>query len=154
MNSRRRLQFVLFVMVCVGFAAALSLYALRDNLAYFHTPHEVKALLKANSALVRPGQTFRLGGLVVEGSLSGPDENTVVRFAVTDMVAEIQVDYKGILPDLFREGQGVVATGKLDRAGTFHATQLLAKHDENYMPPEVAKGLRRAHEGMKAGEKP
>jgi cytochrome c-type biogenesis protein CcmE len=146
MAKRRRLVFVLFVMTCTGLAAALALYALRDNVAYFYTPGEVKTFRARDSAVTAPGRVFRLGGLVEKGSLSGPDKALTVRFTVTDTTAELPVEYTGMLPDLFREGQGVVATGSLDAEGHFHATQLLAKHDEKYMPPEVAKGLKRAHD--------
>jgi cytochrome c-type biogenesis protein CcmE len=90
------------------------------------------------------GHTFRLGGLVEKGSLKKRDDSLAVAFTVTDEVKEIPVEYSGILPDLFREGQGVVATGSLSDKGVFVATELLAKHDEKYMPPEVAKSLEKA----------
>jgi cytochrome c-type biogenesis protein CcmE len=151
MRSRRRLKFVLFMLACMGLATGLALYALRDNLSYFYTPHEVRAFQAEKSPRVAPGRVFRLGGLVVKGSLSKPDAEGAIRFTVTDNVDELTVRYQGILPDLFREGQGVVATGSLDAKGVFAASGLLAKHDETYMPPEVAKGLKRAHEAGKAG---
>lgn len=151
MRKTRRLYFILFIMTCTGLAAALALYALRENVAFFYTPREVKAFQAQGSALVAPGHVFRLGGLVLKGSLTKPDKNLMIRFTVTDTVAEQAVEYTGILPDLFREGQGVVATGSLDGKGLFQATQMLAKHDEKYMPPEVAKGLKAAHDaGIKA----
>jgi cytochrome c-type biogenesis protein CcmE len=152
MRKNRRLRFILFVMACISAAAALSLYSLRDAVSYFYTPSEVKAMRDANSAVVAPSHDFRLGGLVVQGSLTRPDEQTRVRFKITDMKAEQRVQYKGILPDLFREGQGVVAKGHLDAEGLFIASELLAKHDEKYMPPEVAKGLKKVHDEMKGQE--
>ncbi|MEZ0225161.1 MAG: cytochrome c maturation protein CcmE [Alphaproteobacteria bacterium] len=149
MDKKRRLRFILFVMVCISAAAGLSLYSLREAVSYFYTPSEVKAMREANSAVVAPSHDFRLGGLVVKGSLTRPDEQMQVRFRVTDLKDEQRVQYQGILPDLFREGQGVVAKGHLDDSGTFIARELLAKHDEKYMPPEVAKGLKKVHDDMK-----
>ena len=149
MRSRRRLYFILFVMACIFTAAGLSLYALRDAVSYFYMPHEVKDFRAQNSAVTAPGHVFRVGGLVEKGTLTKPDKNLTLRFTITDTVAEQRVQYTGILPDLFREGQGVVATGSLDDGGLFVATQLLAKHDEKYMPPEVAKGMKKVHDDMK-----
>lgn len=151
MRKKRRLQFILFVMTCIALAAGLSLYSLREAVSYFYMPHEVKAYIAQNSAVTAPGHVFRLGGLVVKGTLTKPDKNFTVQFIVTDTTAEQRVQYGGILPDLFREGQGVVAKGSLDKDGLFIATELLAKHDEKYMPPEVAKGLKKSHDEMKAG---
>ncbi len=142
-KHRRRLYFIMLVLASLGLAAGLSLYAVRDNLSFFYTPHE--ALEKH----IAPGQRFRLGGLVEKGSLKKKSGSPAVSFVVTDTIAEMRVDYAGILPDLFREGQGVVATGALDDKGVFAATDILAKHDEKYMPPEVAKGLEDAARGRK-----
>lgn len=116
-------------------AGLLVLSALRDTIVFFYTPTEVQA------KKVEPGQRFRLGGLVQEGSIKR-GAGTDVGFAVTDKGATIEVTYRGILPDLFREGQGVVAEGRMDEAGIFRADTVLAKHDETYMPPEVAKALK------------
>jgi cytochrome c-type biogenesis protein CcmE len=149
MRKKRRLHFILFVMASIALAAALALYALRDNVSFFYTPHEVLQFKSQDSALVAPGRVFRLGGLVETGTLTKPDKNLMIRFTVTDTVADMKVQYTGITPDLFREGQGVVAKGSLDDKGVFVATELLAKHDEKYMPPEVAKGLKKAHDDMK-----
>jgi cytochrome c-type biogenesis protein CcmE len=149
MRSRRRLYFILFVMGCIFTAAGISLYSLRQAVSYFYMPHEVKEFMTQGSAVTAPGHVFRIGGLVEKGTLTRPDKNLTVQFTVTDTVAEQRVQYTGILPDLFREGQGVVATGSLDGKGLFVATQLLAKHDEKYMPPEVAKGLKKLHADMK-----
>jgi len=144
-RKSQRLYFIILVLVCFGFAAALSLYALRDNISYFYTPTEVGDMRQLGDARVAPGKVFRVGGLVQKGSLEHIDKNLRVRFTVTDTVHELRVDYKGILPDLFREGQGVVAKGALNDKGTFIAAELLAKHDEKYMPPEVKKSLDKAH---------
>lgn len=153
MRKKERLYFILFVLGCLGFALALSLYALKDNISYFHSPSDVHALQKENARAVEIGHVFRLGGLVKEGSVEKSTSAALIAFTVTDLKQEITVSYKGILPDLFREGQGVVATGALDEKGVFVATQLLAKHDEKYMPPEVAKALKKEHDaGVEAGK--
>lgn len=116
-------------------AVILVMFALRDTVVFFHAPSEI-----AEKGL-KPGERFRLGGLVETGSVVR-DEGTKVRFAVTDTEATVPVRFDGILPDLFREGQGVVAEGHLDPSGQFIADSVLAKHDENYMPPEVAAALK------------
>ncbi len=121
----------------LGVAAALVLNAFQSNLVFFFTPTQVAA----NEA--PKGRAFRIGGLVVDKSLSR--EGLTVRFKVTDTGSTIPVVYNGILPDLFKEGKGVVAQGKLESDGTFHATEVLAKHDENYMPPEAADAVNKAH---------
>ena len=150
MKKRQRLYFVLFVLLSLGSAVGLALYALRDNLSYFYSPREVVAMRAADDPRAAPGRSFRLGGLVEDGSVVRDTSDAKTSFSVTDGAARITVHYKGILPDLFREGQGVVATGALDDAGDFAARELLAKHDENYMPPEVARALKQAHEDGKA----
>ena len=116
-------------------AGLLVLSALRDTIVFFHTPSEIQA------RNVQPGQRFRLGGLVLEGSIRR-GAGTDVGFVVTDKAATIEVSYRGVLPDLFREGQGVVVEGRLEQGGLFRAETVLAKHDESYMPPEVAKALK------------
>jgi len=121
----------------VGAATALVLSALDKNIAFFAGPSELMA------GELEPGKRLRLGGLVVEDSVIY-DANGQVTFALTDEVAAIDVHYEGVLPDLFREGQGIVAVGKLTSAGRFEADEVLAKHDENYMPPEVTEALERA----------
>jgi cytochrome c-type biogenesis protein CcmE len=136
MKKRPRLYFILFVLGCLSSSVALALYALQDNISYFYAPHEALA------RHVAPGTVFRLGGLVKKGSLEKRADDLSVAFTVTDLKDEVRVVYKGLLPDLFREGQGVIATGAFDGQGRFAATQLLAKHDEKYMPPEVAKALK------------
>lgn len=146
MRKKERLYAILFVLGCLGLAVALSLYALKDNISFFRSPSDIVLLQKESSKAVEAGHVFRLGGLVLDGSVKKNSDNTEITFIVTDLQNDITVRYNGILPDLFREGQGVVATGFLDTDGVFTATQLLAKHDENYMPPEVAKALKRAHD--------
>ena len=137
MNARQKRRLGLAVAVSVGVAAgvALMLYAFQQNLLYFYSPSQVAA------GLVEPHTTFRLGGLVTEGSVEQVTGSMEVRFALTDRVHTLPVSYRGLLPDLFREGQGIVAQGKLDETGVFVAQEVLAKHDENYMPPEVAEAL-------------
>jgi len=122
-------------LVVLGVAVGLVLMAMRDSIVFFYTPSDVEAKELA------PGQRFRLGGLVEAGSVVR-GEGTTIRFVVTDMSKTLPVTYTGVLPDLFREQQGVVAEGKLESDGVFHADQVLAKHNENYMPPEVAKRLK------------
>lgn len=124
-------------------AAILVMFALRDTVVFFKTPSDVV------EKGVAPGERFRLGGLVADGSVVRGG-GTKVQFAVTDTTHTINVSYEGILPDLFREGQGVVTEGKLEAGGKFVADTVLAKHDENYMPPEVAAALK--EKGVKLGE--
>lgn len=124
-------------------AVILVAFALRDTIVFFQTPSDIA------SGKVEAGQRFRLGGLVADGSVVR-GEGTKIRFAVTDTLATVDVSYDGILPDLFREGQGVVTEGKLDGGGQFVADTVLAKHDENYMPAEVASDLKA--KGVKLGE--
>ena len=118
----------------LALAVGLVLFAMRDSIVFFYSPSEV-----AEKQLA-PGQRFRLGGLVETGSVAR--EGTTVRFVVTDRAKTLPVTFTGVLPDLFREGQGVVTEGKLEADGVFHADTVLAKHDETYMPPEVAKKLK------------
>ena len=126
----------------LAIALGLVLYALSGTITYFKTPSDLAA------TPVPAGQRFRLGGLVAEASVKR-GEGTEVQFTVTDTLQSVPVVYRGVLPDLFREGQGVVAEGKLEPDGRFRADSVLAKHDENYMPPEVAKALK--EKGVKLG---
>lgn len=136
-KKRRRLYFAAAVVLAAAGGAWLVLGALGDNVLYFYSPSDVLA------QHVRPGVNFRIGGLVQSGSVArGKDAE--IRFKVTDGKSEVPVDFNGVLPDLFREGQGVVAVGKLDDAGTFEASEVLAKHDAKYMPPEVVDALKRS----------
>ncbi len=125
-------------LAALGVAAGLVLNAFRSNLVFFFTPSQVAA----NE--VPRDRAFRVGGLVEAGSVQRDKDALTVRFRVTDTASTIPVTYTGILPDLFREGKGVVAQGKMGGDGTFHATEVLAKHDENYMPPEAAEALKKA----------
>jgi cytochrome c-type biogenesis protein CcmE len=144
MTRRRRRAVLIAVSTGIlSLAVLLVLLGLRDSVVFFHTPSE------AIAKHVPAGKRIRLGGLVTAGSLRHAGA-TSVTFAITDQSATIPVSYTGILPDLFREGQGVVAEGRLDAAGRFLADTVLAKHDENYMPPEVAKALKK--KGVWKGE--
>lgn len=134
-RKQRRGVLISSAVVVLGIAALLIAFALRDTIVFFHTPSEVA------EKGIKPGDRFRLGGLVADGSVKRGN-GMAVEFGVTDTIETLQVSYTGILPDLFREGQGVVAEGKLDATGRFIADSVLAKHDENYMPPEVAKSLK------------
>lgn len=135
--KRRRLTFVLIGMGLLGAAAALVLAAYRDSIVFFYSPTEVHA------KVLPADQRIRVGGLVEEGSLERTVGGGTVRFRITDLAETVAVTYTGILPDLFREGQGVVAEGRF-RDGVFRADEVLAKHDENYMPPEVADALKKS----------
>ncbi|HLF59271.1 MAG TPA: cytochrome c maturation protein CcmE [Alphaproteobacteria bacterium] len=137
-RKRRRLYFLLIGMAALGVAAALVLSAFRDNLVFFYSPSEI--LTKH----VAPDRRVRIGGLVEKGSVEKQPDGLTVTFRITDLAREIPVTYTGALPDLFREGQGVVAEGNLRGDGTFQATEVLAKHDEKYMPPEVVKALKKS----------
>ncbi len=140
MTPKRKQRLILVsVMLCgVAAAAAFGVNAFRDNIMLFHSPSDVVA------GAVNPGKAFRVGGMVVDGSVQRDQDSLEVRFELTDYDKTIPVSFSGILPDLFREGQGIVAMGAMDDAGTFEASEVLAKHDENYMPPEVADALERA----------
>lgn len=129
---------VCFIVLGMVTALVLVLNAFQSNLLYFVSPSEVKA------GEVPLNKQFRVGGLVVEGSVNRPGNDILVVFDVTDTVHSVRVQYSGILPDLFRDGQGVVVKGRLNSEGTFEASEVLAKHDENYMPPEVADALNAA----------
>jgi cytochrome c-type biogenesis protein CcmE len=126
------------VLATAGVVAVLSL---EDTAAYFKAPSDIAA------APPTPGQTIRLGGLVKDGSVQRSNDGLVLNFTVTDFSADTRVSYRGIVPDLFREGQGVIATGSFDGGGRFEARELLAKHDEKYMPPEVARALEKSAPG-------
>jgi cytochrome c-type biogenesis protein CcmE len=140
LTRRRRLWIASLVLVGAGLAVALTLTALEQNIQHFFSPSDI-ADGKAPSS-----RTFRLGGLVEEGSVSRDPQGLTVQFVVTDRFKTQNVAFEGILPDLFKEGQSVVATGRLDEAGVFRADEVLAKHDENYMPKEVADAIARAQD--------
>lgn len=132
---KQRLYLVLFVVLFSSAAIGLVTYALRGNINLFFPPADVAA----GKAPI--GQPIRVGGMVVDGSVQRSDDSLAVRFQLTDYEASVPVVYKGILPDLFGEGQGAVASGVLNNDGVLEASEVLAKHDENYMPPEVADAL-------------
>jgi cytochrome c-type biogenesis protein CcmE len=136
----RQKRFVLIGLglVALAVATALVLNAFQSNLVFFFTPTQV-----ANGE-VPQGRSFRIGGMVEKGSLAREGDGLTVHFIVTDMAKRVPVTFKGILPDLFKEGKGAVAQGRLGANGTFMASEVLAKHDENYMPPEVADALAKA----------
>jgi cytochrome c-type biogenesis protein CcmE len=138
-TRRRRLILVLGILGGVSIAGALALNAFRRNVTFFFDPTAV------SRGEVAQGQAFRLGGMVTQGSLKRAPGSLEVQFVVTDFSHDVPVSYSGVLPDLFREGAGVVAHGSLRSDGTFVADEVLAKHDEKYMPPEVARSLKRRH---------
>ena len=134
---QKRMTFVAALIVGVGLAITFALLALNENINHFYGPKQVKA------GEAPQNNSFRLGGLVVSGSVKRDPDSLKINFDLTDTAESITVQYEGILPDLFREGQGIVATGKMQN-GLFMADEVLAKHDENYMPPEVADTLKEA----------
>ena len=135
---RKRIVWISVAVLGIGIAAALILTAFQKNLLYFYSPTQVVA------GEAPTARAFRIGGLVTKGSVTRVPDSLKVSFELTDTVNKITVVYDGILPDLFREGQGIVANGKIGQNGIFIASQVLAKHDENYMPPEVADALEKA----------
>ncbi len=134
---RQRLILILLMVAGVAVAVTFALKAFNENLMYFFSTTEVAEGKAPKDA------KFRLGGMVVNGSINRPGKDILVRFDLTDYSKQVTVEYSGILPDLFREGQGIVANGRLNAKGIFVAEEVLAKHDENYMPPEVAESLKK-----------
>lgn len=139
-HRKQRLMLIGLMLIGIGLAATFALKAFNENLMYFFSTTDVVEGKAPKDAL------FRLGGMVVKGSVQRPGADLLVRFTLSDFSKEVVVEYSGILPDLFREGQGIVAKGKLDNRGVFVAEEVLAKHDENYMPPEVAGSLKKSQE--------
>ena len=146
-TARRRLMVIATAAPILCLAVGLVLYGLRGSISYFYTPAQ------AQSAHVEPGRAIQLGGLVVQGSVARRNDGEI-DFVVADHVARSDVVYRGALPDLFREGQGIVAMGAYDHTGVFQATQVLAKHDEKYMPKEVAQALKEQGEWRGKGGSP
>ena len=142
MKPARKKRLTLIVLMVAGIAVGLgfALKSLDENIMFFFTPSEVA------DGKAPQGRLFRVGGMVVTGSVSRPGEGLTVHFNLTDNANEVTVMYTGILPDLFREGQGIIANGQLDKDGAFVAQEVLAKHDENYMPPEVAEAMKKSAE--------
>lgn len=142
-QRHKRLAIIVGGLSALAVITALLLNAFNSNMVFFFSPSDVVANKAPQNG------NFRLGGLVGEGSLEREEDGLTVHFDVTDNAETIRVTYKGILPDLFREGQGVVTQGAFDTTGNFVATEVLAKHDETYMPPEVAEALERAEQAAK-----
>jgi len=140
MKPARKKRLTLIVLMVTGIAVGLffALQSLNQNIMFFFTPTEVA------DGKAPQGRLFRMGGMVVTGSVSRPGEGLTVQFDLTDNESKVTVMYTGILPDLFREGQGIIANGQLDKDGAFVAQEVLAKHDENYMPPEVAEAMKKS----------
>lgn len=134
---KKRLYLILLMLVGVAAAAWFGLKAFNENLMYFYSTSDVI------DGKAPKDHLFRLGGMVVKGSVQRPGDGMTVKFTLTDMAKQVDVEYTGILPDLFREGQGIVANGKLNEKGLFVAQEVLAKHDENYMPPEVEGSMKK-----------
>lgn len=145
-RKRRRLVFVVGGLVALGIATALVLNAFEESLVFFYTPTDIVEREPT------PEQRFRLGGLVEEASVERASDGLTTRFRITDLSHVVAVSYTGLLPDLFREGQGVVAEGQLTANGVFIASEVLAKHDETYMPPEVAEALKKSGQWQGTGQ--
>jgi len=141
---QKKFVFILVALAALGAAVGLVLYALKDNVSLYFTPTQVY------NKEAPQGHNFRIGGLVEAGSVKREKDGLTVRFLVTDTSRSMPVIYKGILPDLFKEGKGVVAQGKLEADNVFHAEEVLAKHDENYMPPEAKDALDKAAKAQSA----
>ncbi|MFE8069539.1 cytochrome c maturation protein CcmE [Marinobacteraceae bacterium S3BR75-40.1] len=139
-KRKRRLTVIGFLMAGLAVAVGLVLFALQENINLFYSPDQIAAGEAPHDARIRAG------GMVQEGSVKRDSDSLKVRFVITDFSASVPVVYEGILPDLFKEGQGVVAMGRLGTDGTFVADEVLAKHDENYMPPEVADALEKSRQ--------
>jgi cytochrome c-type biogenesis protein CcmE len=145
-TRKRRLIGLLLILAGVGVASTVAFYSLQENMLYFQSPSDLAM------QPIPPGRQFRLGGLVKPGSVERAQGGLGTRFVVTDGPKEVMVEYVGILPDLFREGQGVIARGALDGSGLFAASEVLAKHDENYMPPEVADALEQSGHTVRSSD--
>ncbi len=139
-KHKKRLSIVLLMLVGIGITVTLAVIAFNENMLYFFSPTQVMA------GEAPKDRVIRVGGMVTKGSVQRASDSLHVKFSVTDYAHTIPVEYIGILPDLFREGQGIVAIGRMQDGNTFLADEVLAKHDENYMPPEVADALKKAEE--------
>jgi cytochrome c-type biogenesis protein CcmE len=143
-QRKQRLQLVLLILTATTVVVGLVLYLLRENGNYFYTPTQIV------SGEAPQDVFLRAGGMVVDGSVVRADDSLWVQFKLTDGIDELTVEYTGIVPDLFTEGQAAIASGTVDQQQVLQATQILAKHDENYTPPEVADAMNQAHERKKA----
>jgi len=137
---RKRLFFIIFLITGITVAAGFAMYAFNQNLMFYFSPSDVK------QGKAPVDKLFRMGGMVVEGSFKKEEKSLKVYFDLTDYGKTVSVEYEGILPDLFAEGQGIISRGRLNEQGIFIAEEVLAKHDENYMPPEVAESLKKKKE--------
>jgi cytochrome c-type biogenesis protein CcmE len=144
----RRLKLIILMLIAVGIATGLALFAFNKNLMFYFTPTEVA------NGVAPPHQLFRVGGMVVDGSVIKSADSVDVQFDITDYEKTITVKFSDILPDLFREGQGIIAKGRLNEQGTFVAEEVLAKHDEKYMPAEVAAQMKERAEAATKGKTP
>ncbi len=142
---KKRLSLVILMIVGVAIGVSFALKALNENIMFFFSPADIQA------GKAPPNKDFRVGGMVVDGSVSRPGEGLTVHFDLTDNASVVTVKYTGILPDLFREGQGIIANGRLDDQGDFIAREVLAKHDENYMPAEVMEAMKKSGQPMPSG---
>lgn len=134
-HRRKKLGIIVFIATGLSIAAGFTAFALKQNINMFYTPTQVA------DGEVSSGQHFRIGGMVKTGTVVGAQDSLRVKFVTTDFVSDVAIEYEGILPDLFREGQGIVAEGEIDAAGVFQASRVLAKHDENFMSAEVKAAL-------------
>jgi len=139
---KKRLFFIVFLIAGVTLAAGFAMYAFNQNLMFYFSPTDVK------QGKAPVDKLFRMGGMVVQGTFKKEPKSLKVHFDITDYEKTVSVEYTGILPDLFREGQGIISRGKLNEQGVFVAEEVLAKHDENYMPPEVAESLNKAKDKL------
>lgn len=139
---KKRLTLILLMVVGVGVGVGFALKSLNENIMFFFSPADIQA------GKAPANKDFRVGGLVVDGSVARPGEGLTVEFDLTDNNSVVKVKYTGILPDLFREGQGIIANGRLNANGEFIASEVLAKHDENYMPPEVMEAMKKSGQVM------
>ncbi len=139
---KKRLSLILLMVIGVAVGVGFALQSLNENIMFFFSPADIEA------GKAPPNKDFRVGGVVVDGSVSRPGEGLTVEFDLTDNQSVVTVKYTGILPDLFREGQGIIANGRLNREGHFIAQEVLAKHDENYMPPEVMEAMKKSGQPM------
>ncbi len=139
---KKRLSLILLMVVGVAVGVGFALNALNENIMFFFSPADIQA------GKAPANKDFRVGGVVVEGTVKRPGDGLTVEFDLTDNDSVVKVKYTGILPDLFREGQGIIANGRLDASGEFVAQEVLAKHDENYMPPEVMDAMKKSGQAM------
>lgn len=139
---KKRLSLIVLMIIGIAIGVGFALQSLNENIMFFFSPADIEA------GKAPPNKDFRVGGIVVDGSVSRPGEGLTVEFDVTDNQSVVKIKYTGILPDLFREGQGIIANGRLNPEGHFIAQEVLAKHDENYMPPEVMEAMKKSGQQM------